>query len=336
MPEIYYNRLLPDKMSSLIAPDGKLRWLFDVVRQNNDLDFLIGRNLTQSWISVYRGLSRLIRVKPAANDNEFLLDADESYVTLYKEQLYGIKTLEQLNFRKAFEWLLNWVRHNQDYDWQYNNRKEGFYQNHFSRNFGITGSDKTELVVFDKEVSPVFYNNSDKQTVFGNLQAKYKTIYKHLSQEYPEKFGKNLEKRHLGKEIDFFGLDNSGRLLVIEFKHHSSPSGIYLSPVQIGLYYALAKMLYQQNPERLTTTIREMILQKQKLGLINAHWKVPESINEIVPVLMISGYNPKSNAKNKFKSVLKECRALFGEGYLQNIETYEYSLENGMRELIFS
>jgi hypothetical protein len=59
---MYYNRKLSDSFSKLLEPYGKLRWLFHLVKKCSDLDFLIGRNRSKEWISIYRGLSRVLTI----------------------------------------------------------------------------------------------------------------------------------------------------------------------------------------------------------------------------------------------------------------------------------
>lgn len=335
MPKIYYDRLLPSKMSQLIAPKGELRWLVDFVKENEDLDFLVGSNLKDSWISVYRGLSRLIRLRPTPFDNELLSDADGRYSTLMPS-LYGNLNKGQLNFKRDLQNLLNIVRNDNSFDKHYNSKKEGYYQNHFSRRNGIIANSDNDFVIVDKEAEPVFKNDFEKQQIFDRLKKKYNGIYKILSETNPIKYGKNLEKKSIGKAADFLALDKKGRLLVIEFKHHESPAGIYLSPVQLGLYFELFTMLYKQNPDELNIIISNMVGQKQDIGLIPNGWFASNRITELVPVLVISEYNSRSNAKDKFKDVIRECRSLHGDDFLEGFEVYGYTTDKGLQSLDFN
>ena len=65
---MYYDRIIPDSLSKLIEPQGELRWLFELVKNRSDLDFLICRNISKKWISVYRGLSNLLTIQEKIND----------------------------------------------------------------------------------------------------------------------------------------------------------------------------------------------------------------------------------------------------------------------------
>ena len=53
---MYYNRTLSKELSALLETGGELRWLFDFVKNHPDLDFLVGKNNSKEWLSVYRGL----------------------------------------------------------------------------------------------------------------------------------------------------------------------------------------------------------------------------------------------------------------------------------------
>ena len=57
-----YNRILSEKFATLLEKGKELRWLFDFVQNHEELDFLIGKNDSEEWISIYRGLSRIIKI----------------------------------------------------------------------------------------------------------------------------------------------------------------------------------------------------------------------------------------------------------------------------------
>lgn len=141
------------------------------------------------------------------------------------------------------------------------------------------------------------------------------------------KFGKNeISKKGIGNELDFLALDKDGNLLLIELKHGTNTSGIYLSPLQIGLYFEIFNMFPW---EELQYSVSQMIDQKKRIGLINSKWKTPE-IKRIVPVLQISEFNYRGSAKDKFNEVLEFVRDIKGSSFLQDIRTYNYTKEDGL------
>jgi len=81
--------------------------------------------------------------------------------------------------------------------------------------------------------------------------------------------------------------------------------------------------------KELEKSIKEMIMQKKKIGLIYPKWKTPE-IKEIIPVLIISEYNYKSSAKRKFQEVLAFMKKRKGAAFLKNLKTYNYTTESGI------
>jgi hypothetical protein len=124
-------------------------------------------------------------------------------------------------------------------------------------------------------------------------------------------------------------LDKEGNILLIEFKHGTNTSGIYLSPLQIGLYYDIFKNYSKKNLE---VAVFTMLAQKQKIGLINPNWAKPNCIKDLIPVLIISEYNDKSSAKIKLDEILQFISSQYGIGFLNNLQTYNFAIENGLSE----
>lgn len=322
---VYYNRTLSDSFAKLIKPPGKLRWLFDLVHKRSDFDFLIGRNNSKEWISVYRGTSRLVTIIKTREDNLIKIDGADAYKDLMPE-LYGKRNTSN-NFKDDLLSLTDIVANNSSFDRYYNNKKEGYYQNELSRKYGICGTPEDDFVIIDKEAVIGYENQHEKNSILAPLQAHYKGIIKELSESNPKRFGKDLEKRKsVGNELDFVALDKQGNILLIEFKDGSSAAGVYLSPFQIGAYFDLCKLLPRT---ALDNAIKEMFDQKKKIGLINSDWNMPV-LGNIVPVLIISNYNYKSKSKQKYQEVMDFIRARKEKPYLKNIRTYNYTSENGL------
>jgi len=313
--EMYYDRELSNSFSELIEPNGDLRWLFDFVIEHDDLDFLIGKNATKEWISVYRGLSRCITINPNGE-----IDGAKAYKDLVPDLYLNVK--EKKDFRKELTELLSKIKITKDFDRYYNNKKEGYFQNELSRKYGILSDSNSEFVIIDKEAVIGYESDITKKRIFGELRKKYKNLQTEISLKYEKIYGKDLQKKSLGNELDFIALDKEGNLLLIEYKHDSNTSGIYLSPLQIGLYYDIFTNYPKKDLEK---AIFKMLEQKQKIGLISPLWKKPQSIKEIIPVLIISEYNYKRSAKDKYMEIMNICRVKFGKTFLQNIKTYNYT-----------
>jgi hypothetical protein len=328
--KMHYDRKLSETFSQLIEPKGKLRWLFDFVKEQKDLDFLIGKNEGEEWISIYRGLSRLIKIsKCKTSDALIKIDGADTYKSMMPD-LYGKQISIDKNFGYLLSVLLEEVRKNNKFDRYYNNKKEGYYQNELSRKYGIDGNANSDFVIVDKEAVIGYENQEEKKKLFGKFQEKYKELQKEISVINAERYGKSLEKKSIGNELDFIAVDKSGNILLIEYKHGTNTSGIYLSPLQIGLYYDIFTTF---DNEKFKDAVLSQLKQKQAIGLINANWNIPKKLHDIIPVLIISDYNVKSSAKKKYDEIMDICRKRIDENFLKDIKIYNYTSSNGLTTL---
>ena len=328
--DMYYNRTISKDLSSLLEENGQLRWLFDFVKKREDLDFLIGKNNSKEWISVYRGLTRIISIT-LKNNSTIYIDGAETYKNIIPA-LYGIKRIDD-NFQNDIENLISQIKKNDKFVRYYDKKKEGYYQNEISRIYGICGNPDDDFVIVDKEVVIGYSSQVVKDKVFGNIQQEYKKLQSQISTVNPLRYGKDLEKKSIGNELDFLALDKEGNILLIELKHGTNTSGIYLSPLQIGMYADI----HNKFKEELGDAVFEMLEQKQKIGLINPNWKKPNSIKNLIPVLVISDYNyaarvPNSryDTKSKFDEILQLTRKQLGSNFLNNLRTLNYTTKNGL------
>ena len=80
----------------------------------------------------------------------------------------------------------------------------------------------------------------------------------------------------------------------------------------------------RKNIKDFDSTILRIIEQKRRLGLINSGWPIPKKIQKLIPVLIISEFNYKSSAKEKYNETMALSRDELGNSFLNNIETYNY------------
>lgn len=327
---MYYNRLISTELAAALLEEDKMQWLFNFVKQRKDLDFLIGQNSSTEWISVYRGLSSIIQV--TTSRNKLIVTADKKYKAIAKQMglaIYTDKNTTAFAFQDDLEKLLDKISKDDKFDRYYNNKKEGYYQNILSRKYGINSLPFSDFVVIDKEMVVGYEDEVEKMKIFGGMQQKYKTLLNKISSTNPKRFGSNLGKKAIGSELDFLAWKSDGTLLLIEYKHGTNTSGIYLSPLQIGLYSDVFECYSKDKKDDLFVTLRQMVEQKQKLGLIHADWKIPSKIESIRPMLLISEFNPKSTGLQKYREILKICREeLRNRNFLHDIEVCTYSSES--------
>ena len=322
-----YNRKISNIFASLIEDGGEMRWLYDFVKGNNELDFLIGKNNSEEWISVYRGLTSIIKITKYKRTDEIKIDGAQSYKNILPE-LYGKKSISE-NFKEKLEELLDEISNTEKFDRYYNNKKEGYYQNILSRRYGMCGEKDDDFVIIDKEAVIGYLNKKEKDTEFLKFQPKYKQLQKDISLKNSKRYGKNNEKKSVGNELDFLALDKNGNILLIEYKHGTNTSGIYLSPIQIGMYFDI----FTNFPRKeLEDAVFEMLDQKKEIGLICPNWERPTKIKNIIPVLIISEYNYRSSAKLKFDEIFAFSKEQLGSTFLKNLLMYNFSEAEGLKE----
>lgn len=326
---MYYNRTISERLEKLLCAGGELRWLFDFVKKHQDLDFLIGKNDSGEWISVYRGLSRILSVTQYAEQTHIKIDAAEKFKAL-EPGIYGRRKTPS-DFSEQLESLISKIRSDNGFARYYENRKEGFFQNELSRKFGINGTKNDAFVVLDKEAVIGYANEAEKTKIYSVLRQPYKFLQKAISDKDKVRYGAALEEKPIGNELDFLALDRNGNILLIEYKHGGggNTAGIFRSPLQIGLYYDLFTEL---NRDDFNKAVYEMLDQKQRIGLIHPEWEKPEKLAEIIPVLIISEFNYKSSAKEKFNEILKFVREKTGHEFLHNLKTYNYTTAKGLTD----
>lgn len=322
---MYYNRKLSDSFSKLLEPDGELRWLFDFVKERFDLDFLIGKNNSKEWISIYRGLSRVLTIIKTRQPDVIKLDGAGAYKKILNG-LYGQKKISD-DFSHELSVLVKEVSNDSKFDKYFNNKKEGYFQNELSRKFGICGKSNDDFVIIDKEAVIGYEDIHEKGRIYETIREGYKSLQKGLTQKDAKRYGKELDKKPIGNELDFLALDKQGNLLLIEYKHGTNTSGIYLSPLQIGMYLELFDRFSRIDLEK---SVFEMLEQKKRMGLINSEWGCPK-IKKLVPVLIMSEYNERSSAKTKYQEVMNFVKDRKGNSFLSEMRTYNYTTKNGIK-----
>jgi hypothetical protein len=324
--EMYYRRVISDELKQLLLKEGAFHWLYQLVKAR---DFLIGANKSKQWIYVYRGTTRLLDI--TEKRGLVKVSANRKYLDLAERNnlnIYGVKKVSDLNFRDDFVRLISCLGQDKKLDRHFVNKKEGYFQNLFSRQFGICAKGTEDFVVVDKEAVIGFENKGIKAKYFGEQRKRFMKINQYLSRVAPKRYGSKLNEKALGNELDFLAVGRNGEILLVEFKHGSSTKGIYLSPIQIGLYLSLFQDYISRYQQDFIRNIEDMIKQKKDMGLIPESFPTASPNGSLVPVLIIAEYNPISSAMDKFKSVLKICREEIDGGFLSELRIFNYS-ENG-------
>ena len=319
--EMYYDRLLPLKTAKLIMPGGQFYWLINFVINHPDLDFQTGKNKNESWISIYRGTSSLIKIMGRING--YKITVDNKYRILCPD-FYDNPTSEN------FEVLLSQIKIYKNENSKntlaqyYDNHKEGFYQNLISRRYGINGKEGDSLVIVDKEVVIGFINTNVKERIIDSIRQKYQPTLNELQKHIG--FPSKLNEYKFGNEFDFLALDSDGNIILMELKDGSDTQKIYLSPFQINTYCDIYNEYILRNKDEFEKVVLEMIRQKQELGLLNSKWIIPSKIIGMKAALVIGG--KFSNTVNRnYKQVISSL-----SGYI--ISIYKCDIDGQLVKII--
>ena len=262
---MYYNRTISTDFEDLLK-NGHFSWIIPYVKKHEDLDILIGRNKSMEFCSVYRGLSRILRIyRPISKKQKygnFKWDAADKYIAMYSDPKVSLEQLCEDDIEKVRRQIEKTPEFTRYYKEEIATEagSEGFYQNAIQRKYGLLSESTSALVIVDKE-AVIGYDGgqSEKGQRFNSEREYYKNAKNDLQKKYPKDFGKADENGILGNELDLIVLDKDGYIHLMELKKGSNTSGIYMSPFQIGLYHRLFKSF---NKEELKENIRSMIEQK--------------------------------------------------------------------------
>lgn len=324
---MYYDRTLSREFAQILMEGGKLRWLLNYVKVHPELDFGIVKSNGKERIIVYRGLTKIMQIEKMTTSNLVKVTAAEKYKKIAPE-LYGKKALSDIT-EEPIDKIIRSLKKEGPKETNYNNKKEGYYQNRLSKEFGVLATEDSDFILIEKEVVIGYKDNSEKEQILSPLKASYmkiqEAIYEADSKTNHKKFGKNIKEKSFGNEVDFLALNKNGDLLLMEMKHGSNTSGIYLSPLQIGMYYEILGKLPGLKESALNS-----LMQKQKIGLVNPDWKVPTLTGKIIPALIVADLKPKSTAKEKFYEILEICRKVEGDEFLKDLVAYDYTPDEGL------
>ena len=305
---VYYNRVMSEKFEKLIMKEYK--WLIEFVKKHKELDFQTGFDQKQnkSWFSVYRGTSRILQITYFDKSERVKIDAATSYMKLgsYPKQLD----------EKHLEAYLNEINENPNYGKYYidskGDRKEGYYQTLIARRYTFENKIDDDFVIFDKELVLGFINEAEKKSWNELVAKKQNETIQKLRSKSKERLPKTIKAEY--GEIDFMGLTWDGYLVIMELKKDAADG---LSPIQID-YYGLQfeRLMTEEMQDRLYKVIREMILQKKRMGLIK--WtpkskELPNGLSGGVRMYIVVGNEEKATEKIKKRFALAKevsrCKA---------------------------
>lgn len=282
LPAAYYNRVMSDAFEELIMT--KYKWLIEFVKKHDDLDFQTGfdQKKCKSWFSVYRGTGRILQISYSdkSRSRKEKIDADKAYKSLAPDIFQNDGVIDEKSFENYLIKIAKTPKFEQYYLDSAGDRKEGFYQTLIARRYTFENRSDDDFVIFDKELVVGFKDEVEKAVWNEEIIDSQKKAINTLRAKSRDKLSENI-KPYYG-EFDFMGLSWDGDLIIMELKKEAKGTKSSLSPIQIAYYVKqFTKLINEDLDGGLYKVIRDMILQKQRMGLIKMTPKAKSLPNEL-------------------------------------------------------
>jgi hypothetical protein len=183
-------------------------------------------------------------------------------------------------------------------------RGEGRCHAWLSRHFG-QAHNVTGWVTVDSESVFGFADAVEKASFWSPIRAMERETRAILTTD-PARFAKDISSDSFGDEVDLLLWDpRAGEFIVTEVKDGGSPSGVYLSPLQVSCYVVAWRRFAAFAPQVALSGLRELVLQRQRLGLISGDCRPPETTADLRfrPVIVVQAPNERSACWEKLTAV---------------------------------
>ena len=149
-----------------------------------------------------------------------------------------------------------------------------------ARRYTFKNRSDDDFVIFDKELVVGFKDEVEKAVWNEEIIDSQKKAINTLRAKSRDKLSEDI-KPYYG-EFDFMGLSWDGDLIIMELKKEAKGTKSSLSPIQIAYYVKqFTKLINEDLDGGLYKVIRDMILQKQRMGLIKMTPKAKSLPNEL-------------------------------------------------------
>lgn len=278
----YYDRTMSDE---IVKDINEYDWLIPYVKKKKSLDFQTGHDpkTGRSWFSVYRGTSRVLTLR-GSDKGPFSWEAAGAYKDIAPANLFKKPTKE------LFKEYLSKIRKESKFYRYYEapgkkEKKEGYYQNLIGRRYTFEGKESDDFIIIDKEFVLGFKDDATKAKWNGQIVSDLKKEIEQFRQGYKGELPKQIKNEY--GEFDFLALNKKGDILIMELKQND-PSKTALSPIQVCFYYRQLGKFLKSNLGDVYKSIKSMVKQKQKLGLIHSNFTFPNKLSgNIVPCVIV-------------------------------------------------
>jgi hypothetical protein len=189
--------------------------------------------------------------------------------------------------------------------------------------------------VVDRE-SVISYDGGqeEKDRIWGPIRSRAIELGRKLMSLDPKRFGTSLDKKAVGDGLDFLLWNGKDREFgVAEIKYGHPASGVYLSPRQVAAYTAIWRRFAADQPDEALAGLRELVLQKQRLGLLPDHIQPPESNADLRfrPVIIVRNPSFNGGVWESF-DIVRRLVDKDWDGVLVGLKVYEAN-DEGLREM---
>lgn len=315
---ITYDRIAPEHFTAQLGKSGCFDPLVRFAREEPllDLQFRSGSG-TEPRITLYYGLTALLDVRGQTKAKESSPDDPVFEINPHKGQKATAKLPATLTGkRKASHLAEAWPeieRYLRSLMTEMNQR--------WTRGEGAVPSSlkATGLIsVIDSEVVLRFSIDTERRGIKTEVSQNY---LKALSRT-PVNESWWKVPLSFGNELDILGVDEQGRVLLVELKQASATSGIAWAAAQVSVYRKLFERWIMQDPERAVRTLNDTLRQRRRLGLAGGgDWPIAAPL-QLVPVIGIGGGEPSKEAIRRFHMVQDRlCQE--GVGY-DDLEVWQF------------
>ena len=181
-------------------------------------------------------------------------------------------------------------------------RKEGYWSNRLSIDFGLNWDTNKEWLVFDREAVIGFDNQYQKDAFYNLKKEVCGSIESELRRTDEQKWGQIKGQKEFGDELDMLAIGPGKELLCIELKFGENAKGIYWGPLQVSVY----RDAFRDTKDDIGDSLIKLLKQKIKLGLLPtaAVERIPkEGFAKVDAILAIAERNTKSSSWSKMTEV---------------------------------
>ncbi len=326
-----FNRCIDSSYEGLLSHGKPLRFLVDKACRSTFKDTGLPLDLqlrSRNEVMLYLGLTRLLTVKLMKRSLQLKVSADK----FYRLQEHGVaERYSPDEYAKLAgdvqRYLDNVVVNKHHYE------KEGHCQARLASRFGVHGQSGDRWTVVDREIG-IAYDDGQKEKVWDPIRSRAIELGRKLMALDPKKFGTSLAKKAFGDGLDFLLWNGKDREFgVAEVKDGHSTSGVYLSPRQVAAYTTIWRRFAADQPDEALSGLRELVLQKQRLGLLPEHIQPPESKADLrfIPVIIVRNPRFKGSVWESF-DIVRRLVDKDWDGVLGGLKVYEAN-EEGLREM---